>query len=541
MREYKKIAIKIIKKLNYIIPIILVTIASYGYLLIHNTVNIDVLSGDKYFNGEYLIAQKRIAGPILQKVFGIFDFYPFLADFIAVILFIIASVLFCTLFHVTSKGKIKTIAYTIFSCLFISYPLMMQFFPYIPMGISIGLGYCLVAISILSFESFLRSQKCLYAIISIGTLWCSISLYESFATVYIMVVLSILLIEILFLNKKISEIIFKGLKFILPLLIAILLNIIVSNLILALGNIKIISNAQKEILYFAIGIKSTIKNLIETVTIDYIISAFGYLPFTILLMSSIISFVIAIIFSIKKKDVSIFLIIIGMNITLLLLSIMQGMAAAYRTCQQFPIFVGVIFMVLTQLVLSTKLNKNIKNIFLFFIFLIILYQVKDLYYWEYLNTVRYEKEKQDVIAIGNDIVKNYNYKEKPVVFCGQYNLTQKVKEQITIKKDSLYYKILKYYNKNFTDKRIKDLNNYVYTQTSIQSYIDWSITAFAQNGEPINEELTKFFYLLGYDIKQNDLDIESYIELIRENVNLFKDKDKTSIFETDKYIIVYFS
>ena len=161
-------------------------------------------------------------------------------------------------------------------------------------------------------------------------------------------------------------------------------------------------------------------------------------------MASIISFIIGVVFSIRNKNISIFLTIIGMNVTLLLLSIIQGTAAPYRTCQQSPIFIGVILMILTQLILSSCISKCIKNIFIFFISLVILYQVKDLYCWEYLNNLRYQKEKQDVIAIGNDIIKNYNYKEKPVIFLGKYELPLQVKEKITVKKDSLYYKTLNY-------------------------------------------------------------------------------------------------
>lgn len=542
MKEYKEIAVNFMKKTDYIIPLILVTIASYGYFLINSTVNVDVLSSERYFKGEYLIAQKRIAGPILERIFGIFDFYPFLADFIAVIFFIIASILFCTLFYVISNGKIKTIAYTIFSCLFVSYPLMMQILPYIPMGISIGLGFSLVAISLLSFKKFLDSNAFYYTIISVLTLWCSISLYESFTTVYIMGVLSILLIKLLFENennKKLSENIKEGLKYLLPLIMAVLLNVIISNLILKFFNIKVASNAQKNILYFSNGIVDTIKNLFCTIIIDYFIAAFGYLPLTILLMSSIISFIIGVVFSIRNKNISIFLIIIGMNVTLLLLSIIQGTAAPYRTCQQFPIFIGVILMILTQLILSSCISKCIKNIFIFFISLVILYQVKDLYCWEYLNNLRYQKEKQDVITIGNDIIKNYNYKEKPVIFLGKYELPLQVKEKITVKKDSLYYKALNCYNKMFPNNKIENLDNYIYTQTSIQSYINWGISAFATNGEPINIELIKFFNLLGYDIKPSDIDVKSYIKLIYEMNSKFKNANKTLIFETEEYILVY--
>lgn len=543
MKEYKQIGINLIKKLEYIIPLLIVTIASYGYLLTHSTVNVDVLSSERYFKGEYLIAQKRLMGPILERIFGVMDFYPFFADFIAVLLLIMASILFCILFYVISNGRIKIIAYTIFSCSFISYPLMMQVFPYVPMGISIGLGFCLVAISLIAFQDFLNSNGTCSIILSMITLWCSISLYESFATVYIMGVLSILLIKILFVNEKkekLSEHVKTGLKYLIPLIIAILFNIIISTLILKLFNINQISNADKTISYLTVGISNGIKHLIHTIIIEYFIIAFGYLPFTILLMTSIASLIIAITISIKKKDISILVIVIGMNITLLLLSIIKGMAAPYRACQQFPIFIGGILMILTQLILSSDLKKYVKNIFIFFVFLIILYQVKDIYLCEYVNDLRYQREKLDVIIIGNEIVTNYNYKEKPVIFFGNYELPKKVREQITIKKDSLHYKILNYYNKYFLDNKIDNLDDYVYPQTSIKSYINWGMYAFMQNGDQPNIELIKFFNLLGYDIKASNLDLKTYFKLSNQLKETLKYSQETSILETEDYILVYF-
>ena len=159
-----------------------------------------------------------------------------------------------------------------------------------------------------------------------------------------------------------------------------------------------------------------IKNLIYTVVVNYFINGFGYLPITFLVISSIISIVIGLVFAIKRKDDSILLMILGMNFTLILLSIIQGKAAQYRTCQQFQLFVSIIFMLLTQFVITSNTKKYMKNILVFVMFLMIFYQVKDIYKWQYLNDLRYQKEKNDMIAIGNELVKNYDVENKPIVF-----------------------------------------------------------------------------------------------------------------------------
>ena len=154
MEKYKNTFIKFLKTPIFIVPLIIVLIGSYGYLLTHATVNMDNLSGDRYYDENELIKQQRLASPIIDKIFDIMDFYPFFGDFIAVLILFIAVILFCTLFDFLSKGKIKMIAYTIFACFFVSYPMIMESFAFTPMGISIGLGFCCIAISLFLFNEF---------------------------------------------------------------------------------------------------------------------------------------------------------------------------------------------------------------------------------------------------------------------------------------------------------------------------------------------------------------------------------------------------
>ena len=542
MEKYKKSAIKLIKTPTFIVPLIIVAIAGFGYLLTHTTVNVDVLSGNRYIDGTELIAQQRLLAPIIDKIFNIMDFYPFLVDFIAVLFLMVATILFCSLFDVVSKSKIKTISYTIFSCLFISYPLMMEIFPYTPAGLSISIGFCLTALSLIVFYEFLNCKQKKLAILSGIYLWGAISLYESFATVYIMGVLAIILIKILFVNDKkvkLRKHILEGIWYIINLAVVIMINGAITSLILNILHIPISTNPFKEISYKTEGIIGGIDKLIDNTIINFLINALGYLPITILVISSIISIIMSIVLSIRKRDVSIFVVMLGMNITILSLSIIQGDSAAYRTCQQFQLFVGIIFMILSQLVLSLNLKKCLKNIFVFMAFFVIFYQVKEMYYLQYINNLRYQYEKAAVISIANEITSKYNYKEKPVVFCGIYKLPDSISKYTRIKPNSLHYKVLDYYNKNFYDNQIENIETYKVTQSSVQSYIEWALSGFLNEGIP-NIELIKYFNLLGYDFKAGTMEMffESFYVSAKDDVPEWP-KDG-SIFETEEYIVVHF-
>ncbi len=419
MEKYKKSFINLLKTPVFIIPLIIVAIGSYGFLLSHSAVNVDTLSANRYYDEGLFISQQRVVGILVDKIFNIMDFRPFLGDFIAVLLLMIASGLYCSLFDNISKNKIKTIAFTVFSCFFISYPLIMEIFTYSPIGICISLGFCFTAISLMLMEEFLNLKKKRFFVLSSIFLCGAISIYESFVLVYIMGVFASILIKILFANEKkltMKENILIGIKYLISLILVIIVYYIIANLTIWIFKAPKDLYSNKKIYYSMMEPLKAVKNLIYTVVVNYFINGFSYLPITFLVISSIISIVIGLVFAIKRKDDSIWLMILGMNFTLILLSIIQGKAAQYRTCQQFQLFVSIIFMLLTQFVIASNTKKYMKNIIVFIMFLMIFYQVKDIYKWQYLNDLRYQKEKNDMIAIGNELVKNYGVENKPIVF-----------------------------------------------------------------------------------------------------------------------------
>ena len=544
MEKYRDLILKFFKNPMFIIPLIIVTIGSFGYLLGHATVNVDTLSADRYYGENVLIKQGRLMAPLIDKIFNIMNFYPFLVDFIAVLLLMLAAVLFCSLFDSVSKGKIKMIAYTIFACFFVSYPLIMEAFVFEPMGISIALGFCFIALSLILFNEYWKNKNIKKYICGTIFLWFAISLYESFAVVYVMGVFLLLLLKILYENEtkqSIKEYILTGLKFAIPLVIVVLFNCIITNMIILIWQKEINLYADKNILYGDLGIAGGIKNLFNTVMEKYIINGLGYLPITFLVISSLISFVLGIILSVKKRNFLIFLSILGMNLSLLMLSIIQGKASYYRTCQQFYLFVSFIFMILTQCILNMNIKKYFKNAFLFIMFLMIFYQVKEISKLQYINDLRYQKEKNDMILIANELQAKYDVENKAVIFIGEYELPSCVKEAVGIKKGSLHYKVLDYFNKKFNNEEI-DLDNYIIVENSVKSYIDWAKSAFSFE-EKANIENIKFFKYLGYDFKVGITDDEAFYDIANTLTNrkIIPNSwpKEGSIVEIDEYILVF--
>ena len=542
MEKYKESFIRLIKNKGFIITVIIVAVASYGYLLEHCTVNIDTLSGDRYYKGGDLIAQGRLLGPVIDKIFNVMNYYPFFADFIAVIFLIISAVLYCTLFDVVSKGKVKMISYTIFACFFISYPLIMEVMPFIPMGISIGLGFCLVALSLIAYNECLITKKVSLFIFSIITLFGAISLYESFAVVYIIGVLASMLLKILFGSDekiKLGQNIFNGLLYIIPLCIAIMLSFVLPVLILKCTNIHTTSRPDKISMYKDLGFIGGLKNFVNTVIMNYFINALGYLPITFLVIGIIVSIIMGIVLSIKRKNCSIFLVILGMNVSLFLLSLIQAKSSYYRACQQFQLFVAFIFMVLTQLMLTIDMKKCLRYSFIFIMFFMIFYQVKETYKWQFINDIRYQKEKSDMTILAHELVSNYDVENKPVVFCGCYIPAKIILDEVFINKDSFHYKVLEWYCKNFYPENLENVDYYHVVETSMFSYVLWSVDAFYPE-ETANSELLKFFKYLGYEFKPGSIDMYEKAKSMVTDENIPVWPKNGSIVDTGEFICIHF-
>lgn len=536
MGKYKLIIKNFITDVTYIIPVLITSLLSFGFVLTHSSVNIDTLAYDRYFNGNALLAQSRFTAPLLDKIFNIMQFNPFFVDCLAVLFLILSSILFCSLFKIISNNKINPIAYTIFSCILISYPLLPEIFTYTPASLNICLSYCLIAFSlILSYENIKYKKKYLWIPASIITC-LTISLYESFASVYLLGIFMILILEFFYnikSKKTFSEFFLFFVKLLFPLVLGFFLELIISISLIKLLKIATPQYANKTITYQTLGIFNGLKSLLKTVSIKYFIASVCYLPITFFALCSIISILYGIISSVKYKKITIFLLFLGLFLSAISLSLIQGTASPYRTCQTFALFVGFIFMILSNNILNIKFSLLLKKCLIVILFILIFYQCKDIHHWFYINYLRYEEEKTSASLICYEIAKKCNI-NKPIVILGSYELSNNILSNINVSSDSLKGEIIiKLYDIfNYTLESYG--NNYIYriSETNINSYIAWGNVAF---GEP-GIETVKFFNLLGYNY--TCAPVESYEESKLISSTLPKWPKENSIIEYDNYILV---
>lgn len=536
MEKYQKNIKEFLTDVSYIVPVILIAILSFGYVITHESINVDTLSADRYFENGELIAQGRIGAVLIHKIFDIMEFNPFFVDFIAVIFLVLTAITFCMLFKEITKNQIPKIAYLIFSGFFISYPLIHEIFVYTPSSLSVGLGFFLIAISLIGMYEFTKTSKIRYVFMACFATFLAVGLYESFAPVYLCGMLITFILEGIYQEEEVKfvKLFKKGIIYILVLGVAVGFAILIPNICQDILGIEPSQNAAKAILYKTLGIKEGLRNVKDTIVLKYGIAAIYYLPITMYAIAVIIciAFLVASLWKKKKRWLS--LCYFGLILSTMILSIIQGVASPYRTCQVFPLFVSCIFLLLTCQVKKIKGLKALKNLIIFLFFIMIFFQAKDLHKWFYLNERRYQYEKNLAIQVGEELEKNYNL-EKPVVFVINRDIPEDIKEEIYVKNDTWQAELVKNLAEIFhiettgwgKGKYLLKIN-----ETNVASYLTWAVEAF---GEP-NTEVLKFFHYLGYELKQGNVDMYLKARANMKNQPTFPREG--SIIEKEEYIIV---
>ena len=523
-----------VKDIYYIIPVILTVILSFGFVVTHSSVNVDTLSANRYFEEGELIAQARFGTVLLNKIFHVMQFNPFFVDFIAVVFMVAAAITFCIALKKATNNKIKPIIYTIFSCLFISYPLINEIFVYTPASLTIGLCYFGVAVCVNFMQKYFSEKKTIYMIYTAAILTMIIASYESFASVYLCCMFSVLILDCICNNKKITfkETVINILEWIIPLLVSIIVSQMIARILMNILGIEKSLNATRGILYLSEGFTGAINYLIDGIIYSFVLKGLFYLPIAILLISVVINIIMSIIFSVKRKNITLYLLFLGTRVSLIAISILQGMASPYRACQVFAIFICFTFMLFTQTILNTSIKKALKKLLVILMFTLVFYQAKNLHKWFYLNYLRYENEKSLLITVANELQREHDI-SKPVFFVTEYELPEYISEKANMDTESKRYKLIENISKNMFTKKYRDINvTTKIPETNVSSYINWGFGAFEES----NTEIFKWLKLLGYEFKQGD--VKTLKAYLGEFLKLNRYPDKNYIVETSEFIVV---
>lgn len=502
----------------YIFPVLISTILCYAYYLAHETVTIDSLSSDRYYHG-LLVAQGRLTATIIENYLG-FEHLPIAVEnIIGLICFILGATVFCIIFD-KAKPQSNVLPYTFFTCLYITFPLMNEYFMFKGSVLTTGGSILLVSFALY----FALKIKNLIASILISSIFIffAYSWYESFILVYIGAVF-LLLILLADGQKSQKELFFNGFWLAPTLFLGFSLEEIISNAIINLCNITQDNNNAVGTAWLSSS--ATLKSFFYDFIYSFVSKIFCYAPFTILFIFLAVAFVLMILQTKSTKKPILIFFYLGLALTVFFLSIYRGAESAYRTEQGIPFYISAITLLLSSKIINSNGKKALKIIASLSLVIILTVQICSSNYWYHVNVLRDKEEKQVICNIAKDLEK-YD-KNKPVIFIGYYQLSNNIEDKYTVKKDSVAGRII-----NYTSKKAKKSYTYTACQTSISSYISWSIYSFSS----ANVELKKFFNACGYDFKLGTN--EQFKEATKKYINIPSYNDSGYILDAGDYIVV---
>lgn len=502
----------------YIFPVLISTILCYAYYLTHETVTIDSLSSDRYYHG-LLVAQGRLTATIVENYLG-FEHLPIAVEnVIGLICFILGATVFCIIFD-KAKPQSNVLPYTFSTCLYITFPLMNEYFMFKGSVLTTGGSILLVSFALY----FALKIKNLIASILISSIFIffAYSWYESFILVYIGAVF-LLLILLADGQKSQKELFFNGFWLAPTLFLGFSLEEIISNAIINICNITQDNNNAVGTAWLSSS--ATVKSFFYDFIYSFVSKIFCYAPFTILFIFLAVAFVLMILQTKSTKKPILIFFYLGLALTVFFLSIYRGTESAYRTEQGIPFYIGAITLLLSSKIINSNGKKALKIIASLSLVIILTVQICSSNYWYHVNVLRDKEEKQVVCNIAKDLEK-YD-KNKPVIFIGYYQLSNNIKDKYAVKKDSVAGRII-----NYTSKKAKKSYTYTACQTSISSYISWSIYSFSS----ANVELKKFFNSCGYDFKLGTN--KQFEEATKKYINIPSYNDSGYILDAGDYIVV---
>ena len=567
LEEYKSFW----KNKFYCLMLGLTGLLSYGYLVTHQTVGIDDTPYAYYFEEGLAAIVGRWVMFLVNKVLHISEFAPFVTDLCGVLLFMAGATVWCVLLKRIFGDRIPMWGYTLFSCLFLSNPLIGEVFTYY-LHNGVGTGYLFCGLSLTCFFAGLRElswkKGWKHFILSAVFMWIALGCYESFMIVWLVGV-CVLLCScriVASVEKKTGHPgVFTALCIAAAVaLCALILRSIMVQLVTVVFGLQelkgqAVQRSVTEMLGWIVkpDARAELWMILKRTITMYGIFGYAYYPIKIYVISCVLSFFICVYQSFRKKDLWITLLWLCSFIASYLLVFVEGKATLYRSAQFLPLFSawGLFLVIYEGSCLSNwlsgkrkekqvngkegwKIAGKVTEGAVFVILCVILWnQCTDLNKWFYIDELKYEDAKNTVNEVAYELEKSFDT-TKPVVFTGKYLVPQGIIQDAFVPYNSkTFYQI--YRLTSILDEHLLEKFNYGnygvwVAQTPALSVIDWGRDAFGTDAE-----LVRFFNMHGHSlVPMTDESVYEAAELYSIDLPTFPQEG--SIVDMGDYIIVHF-
>ena len=255
----------------------------------------------------YKLTGAKIAGLRWGQFFTVrllanVEYTPFIEELLGLIFLVLSATFFSTtLYYLIDKEKkeINVIPYTIFSSIFITFPLINEIWEYHEACIVFGLAYVVVALSLLYQIVNEKLSLKEYLLLGLFLSYAAAGIESNFIA-YITFTFVILYIKRIQ-DKKYNWFL-EGLKFAVVFVLAIVFRIIIGYVLLYILNVEISLNGKSSIYWFENGYKDSLNRVSYNLNY-YLYKSKSYLPLGEYLVA-LVAFVVMNVVIIPKKGLS---------------------------------------------------------------------------------------------------------------------------------------------------------------------------------------------------------------------------------------------
>lgn len=540
----------------YIIILSLTAICSYGYAIVQPSIGIDDTAVGLYLEDGLEVVMGRWTIFLLNKMFHVSDFAPFMPELVGVIFLMIAATLFNVLLRRLTNYKAGVLVSTIFACVFVSNPIISEVFIYYYHD-GVGLGYIMTALSLLAFYDGVSKsgkQKITSFLTSLLCIWVAVGCYESFLILYILGILVVMFLwgmtgksggkdsnRLLRLQSVLG---YLATGAVLTVLCVLLRSVMIFLMTQIFGLHGVLDQVRQErrslsefLLLFQEGGMDYLIMLVKRFWIVYHINALVYLPVTVYEFAVFCFGLGSVILAVKKRNLWYPVLFVGMLVAPFLLTLAEMNVTYYRSCQYLPFFAAAgVWLFCYGLTQWKHYGTWVSGIMIFLSILIVWNQAEFMNRNFYMDYKKYETTKEMLCEIAYEIERDYGT-DTPVIFTGHYNTPYALTEDYYVSYGSWEFRWIV----NLTDWIDPHLKEKYYSEWGYSfigeanySMIQWAFDAF----DGTNGQMMNFLKMHGHSFPMvTDLEVIKEANEIGDQMPSFPAEG--SIIQRDGYILVH--
>ena len=548
--------------------LILTALCSYGFLITHHTAGIDDTPFSLYFEEGLNAIVGRWFLFLLNKIFHVADFTPFIADLAGVLILMAAVAVWGALLYSICGDRAPRRGCLLFSCIFLSCPLLAEVYPYyLHNGVSVG--YLCTGISLCFFRELSEEKGSRRKILAQAAgmaffLFVALGCYESFMIVWLTGIFLVLLTE-KYMDMPCGIYRLLGIAVLSAVAAVVLRSLMIEGVIRLFGleylREKAVQRSAGAILGWLSesGAAAEFAMEVKRFYVMYFVFAHAYYPIKIFVAAAVFIGIYGLYSAVRRKNPWIFLLTAGCFVSCFLLVPVEGKATLYRAAQFLPVICGygafLLVYAVERLCVQVKTGRSreagemaggqkgvrsagIKKIMtsasVFLLCIVLWNQCFESNKWFYVDWLKYKSAVNLARQIDMELKKDFDT-SKPVVFVGNYAPPESIIGDAYVKYGTeTFFKMKRLtdpIDEHLLEKFYREYGVWV-AQTPALSVLEWGINAFESDAE-----LARFFAMHGMEIKANT-DQAYFAEASEYFLNMPVFPKEGSIEDRGEYIIV---